>query len=214
MSGGASEQATTPSYVKMLVEDRESGALTALETIRDAGNAGAAHGDAQSARGSFAEANDPSEVPETCPPEKESPQGPRGGELAFRVSTPERIRRRSELLYGEIQTMLERHDARTGREREVQRRASRGSRVAASERTPSTTRQAASPAHERSVVSSHTPLPNLHQMFEESRRTHLTEAQQQRTYFPSSSKPTAYSSKDPGTFSYRFQSMDAPSSRQ
>ncbi|KPA76573.1 hypothetical protein ABB37_07857 [Leptomonas pyrrhocoris] len=208
MATPSSEQPVSSSYVDMLVKDKESGTLAALETIREAGNEAHVHNDAHSS------SVDPTDAHKGggggVSGTRQRQQRSRGREVAFRVSTPERIRRRSEVLYGEIHTMMERHDARTGREREVQRRVSRGSRVASPEGSHNKARRGDCPAQGGSTASPQTPLPDIHQMFEESRRAHLTEAQQQRTYFPSSSKPTTYSSKDPSTFSYRFQSMGSP----
>lgn len=199
------------SYVDMLVNGEEGDALTALETVREAGNAARVQ--------SVADDGDAHNAPFASSPEGGSEENDtRGGrqrrstgrEVAFRVSTPDRIRRRSEMLYHEVQAMTERHVSRTGREREVQRRESRNSRVAKWEEGNRRSVSRGDDAPQRkSVTPAPAPLPDVHQLFEESRRAHLAEAQQQRTYFPLSSKPTAYSSKDPSTFSYRFQSTDA-----
>ncbi|KPI83402.1 hypothetical protein ABL78_7569 [Leptomonas seymouri] len=204
----------TPStYVSMLMEGKKAGAFSALETIRAAGNTVQIHDDTDRLPliSSDVYSNDGG-----ASQTRQQRRGSRGHELAFRVSTPERIRRKSEMLYGEIHTLMDRHQTRSGREREVQRRISRASCAANAECRRSTSRPAESPVRKVPIASPPplTPLPDLHQMFEESRRAHLAEAQQQRTYFPSSSKPTAYSPRNPSTFSYRFQSMEPPQSGQ
>jgi hypothetical protein len=203
-----------PRYMDMLVGGTEGGAaLTALATIHEAGSASHDHDDTPIVPVGSPSTDDDAASEEVDGAAQLTPQGRRGCELAFRVSSAERIRRKSELLYSEIHTMMERHDARTGREREVQRRASRGSRVGEVDVSYNTALRRGDGGPQKALtVPSQTPLPDLHQMFEKSRRAHLTEAQQQRTYFPSSSKPTTYSSKDPGTFSYRFQALEPPPS--
>ncbi|KAL7699243.1 hypothetical protein NQL31_000060 [Lotmaria passim] len=203
MAASPAAPPTSSSYVDMLMAGNEGDAFTALETIREAG--GGCHTGSAAADGDDGVSRSRNDVTAQA--------GPRGRELAFRISTPERIRHRSEVLYSEIHTIMQRHEARTGREREVQRRVSRGSRVPnAGGSRVSTTRRDSSPAQTGSTTAADPPFPDLHQMFEESRRAHLTEAQEQRTYFPLSSKPTTYSSKDPSTFSYRFQFLEPPSS--
>lgn len=133
----------------------------------------------------------------------------KGGVVARRLGTPEKIRARSLVLYQEIHSMIDRHEARAGRERELKHRESRAKRISqaglqggrhSSARSTSSARSRQGSAAERRV-----DLPNLQEDFEEARRHHLAAAQDQRTYFPSSSRPSGYSSKDPSTFSYRFQ---------
>lgn len=211
MAASPAAPPTSSSYVDMLMAGNEGDAFTALETIREAG--GGCHTGSAAADDTTVDDADGDDGVSRSRNDVTAQAGPRGRELAFRISTPERIRHRSEVLYSEIHTIMQRHEARTSREREVQRRVSRGSRVPnAGGSRVSTTRRDSSPAQTGSTTAADSPLPDLHRMFEESRRAHLTEAQEQRTYFPLSSKPTTYSSKDPSTFSYRFQFLEPPSS--
>lgn len=198
----------TARNVDLLVEGSDGQELSALATIREA---------ARSHEASMAgEPSEPHDDAATATIAEASV----GGQLVRRVTTPERLRRASARLYGDIRDIMERHDARNGRERELQRRGSRESRISYLDtrtRSPrrSTTTTASPAAAPAAVAAPHAPpaetveLPNVHQLFEESRRAYLEEAQQQRTYFPSSSKPTTYSSKDPGTFSQRFRTRSS-----
>ncbi|CBZ24705.1 hypothetical protein, unknown function [Leishmania mexicana MHOM/GT/2001/U1103] len=173
-------------YMDVLVESSNNHELAALETIREAGQSqGNATEEASLSPKDTAAARD--------------------RQLVTRVPTPERIRRASARLYNDIHAIMDRHDARTGRELKLRRRTSRAAGISYLAEQPRS-------LHQKTAVAPHispaakTALPNVHQLFEESRRAHLAETQQQRTYFPSSSKPTAYSTKNPSTFSYRFQS--------
>ncbi|KAK7199081.1 hypothetical protein NESM_000877000 [Novymonas esmeraldas] len=182
MDAAATEEAAPPArFVDMLVDDSDAPEFAALATIREAGQSPAA-----------AELQDTAAAQQT--------------QLVTRLSTPERIRRASARLYDDIHAIMDRHDARTGRELELQRRGSRSARTSYLEEQSRSARRSVAGAS-RSTAAEATPmLPDVHKLFEASRRAHLAEAQEQRTYFPSSSKPTAYSPKNPSTFSYRFQS--------
>ncbi|CAG9570869.1 hypothetical_protein_-_conserved [Leishmania major strain Friedlin] len=188
MDAAAPPSRPTPQfrYMDVLVESSNNHELAALETIREASQSR----ENATKKASFSP-NDTAAA--------------RDRQLVTRVPTPERIRRASARLYNDIHAIMDRHDARTGRERKLRRRASRETSISYVAEQPGS-------LHQRVAVAPHTSpaaktaLPKVHQLFEESRRAHLAEAQQQRTYFPSSSKPTAYSPKNPSTFSYRFQS--------
>ncbi|KAG5484281.1 hypothetical protein LSCM4_07847 [Leishmania orientalis] len=172
-------------YVDLLVGSSSDHELGALETIREAGQS-------------------PEAVAKAGRHGPDGTAAPRGRKLVTRVTTPERIRRTSARLYEDIHAIMDRHDARTSRELDLRRRVSRNARISYLEEQLNRPRHRATGASSSSCVEK-TVLPNVHQMFDESRRAHLSEAQEQRTYFPSSSKPTTYSSKNPSTFSYRFQ---------
>ncbi|KAG5483969.1 hypothetical protein LSCM1_05819 [Leishmania martiniquensis] len=173
-------------YVDLLVDSSHAHELGALETIREAGQSSEAAAMANSLRPSGTAA----------PPHRK---------LATRVPTPERIRRVSARLYEDIHAIMDRHNARTRRELDLRRHGSHSARVSYVEERLYNRHQKATDAP-RSSPTEKTALPDVHQLFDEARRAHLAEAQEQRTYFPSSSKPTVYSSKNPSTFSYRFQS--------
>ncbi|GET86852.1 hypothetical protein, unknown function [Leishmania tarentolae] len=187
MDAAAPSSQPTPQlcHMDVLVHSSSNHELAALKTIREAGQSR-------------------ENTARTTPLGHEDTTSARHRQLVTRVSTPERIRRASVCLYNDIHAIIDRHNARTGRELKLHPRASQASRISYVAETPHS-------LHQRTAAAPHispaekTALPNVHQLFEESRKAHLAEAQQQRTYFPSSSKPTAYSPKNPSTFSYRFQ---------
>nr|CAJ2469119.1 unnamed protein product [Leishmania braziliensis] len=175
-----------PCYMDMLLDSSNEHKLEALKTIREAGQSSEA-------------------ASEAAPPGLDDTAAARHRQLVTRVSTPERIRRASARLYDDIHAIMDRHDARTSRELELRRRVSRGARISYLAEQCGRLRLGV-PEAPRVAPAEKTALPNVHELFEESRQAHLAEAQRQRTYFPSSSKPIAYSPKNPSTFSYRFQS--------
>ncbi|KAG5509493.1 hypothetical protein JKF63_06198 [Porcisia hertigi] len=174
-------------YVDMLVDNDHDDKLKALETIRGA-----------------------SQYPEDTLVNQDEPAAMPERRLITRVPTPERIRRTTVLLYDDIHAMMDRHQARTGRERELRNRGSRNARIsylnAGSTSAQRGCINTSRSPQEETPTKTTTMLPNVHHLFEESRKDHLAKAQQQRTYFPSSSKPISYSPKNPSTFSYRFYS--------
>ncbi|CAD2219499.1 hypothetical protein AGDE_14192 [Angomonas deanei] len=134
-----------------------------------------------------------------------------------RLSTPERIRQRAAKLYEEVHDLIDKHETRNDRQREIGRRdtgyyekkesianigrhnsrsasrgSSRGSRSSSQARLST-----------RGEVQG-TQALDLQRTFEDSRRQHLLAAQAERSQFPSMDYRMTDSTKDPGMFSQRF----------
>lgn len=127
-------------------------------------------------------------------------------------STPERIRTHAARLYNEIHDLMDQYNIRKAREKMLSSGHRPSEQVEVEAAPPPKKSQGVYvrmaeglPAYDKQQEATKGALPNLQQVFLESRQQHLVEAQEGKSTYPWQAKVTEYSSKNPSAFSMRFQ---------
>lgn len=134
-------------------------------------------------------------------------------------TTPERIRERASKLYDEIHDLIDQYNIRKQREKELSlglrpmslEALNEGTRARPNLSPLSSMNKSKSPAESPRPISREArmgKLPDLRQSFQEARQKYLEVAEEEKLKRPLERPPRA-SSKDPSTFSHRFQ-LQAP----